>query len=95
LEVVDLRQYLLKIDIQWVRGFRFIPLLAILLLIGCGESTTISSFNPPDDHNISKNGYMHKSGYSDPLNNCAECHGDDLQGGTVAVSCYACHGEKW
>lgn len=65
--------------------------LASLLIIGCEQS----NYNPPDDHTLSKDGIMHKSGLNDPLDSCVSCHGDDLQGGSAAVSCYECHGKKW
>ncbi len=38
---------------------------------------------------------MHKAGLKDAETNCTECHGDDLRGGNVGVSCYECHGKKW
>ena len=49
----------------------------------------------PADHTISKDGYLHKSGYKKPLTNCAICHGADLKGTAFAPSCYTCHGAKW
>ena len=59
------------------------------------ESNTESNYNPPTDHSTSKDGIMHKSGLNDPNENCASCHGEDLRGGDVSVSCYECHGKKW
>lgn len=58
------------------------------------------------DHDQTLGGVGHRDGYADPLNNCVECHGDTLQGGTaptpqfangparhvgVGPSCYSCH----
>jgi len=71
-------------------------LLGFLLLYGCSSSTeTESKNNPPADHTINKDGIMHKSGLNDPETNCVSCHGADLRGGNVSVSCYQCHGKKW
>jgi hypothetical protein len=64
------------------------------LIFGC-EKANDSKHNPPADHTISKDGFMHKSGIEQPLVNCVGCHGSDLKGGTVGVSCYECHGKKW
>jgi cytochrome c553 len=69
-------------------------LLMLVLFIGC-EKTGDSRYNPPADHSISKDGYMHKSGFDQPLTNCVSCHGSDLNGGTTGVSCFECHGTKW
>jgi hypothetical protein len=65
-----------------------------LLLTGCNSSTSPDS-NAPADHIVNKNGVFHKSGLTDPLNNCTACHGSDLRGGTAGVSCFQCHGSKW
>jgi len=71
-----------------------IMLLMLALTIGC-EKTNNSQYNPPADHSISKDGYMHKSGLDQPILNCVSCHGSDLTGGTSGVSCFECHGTKW
>jgi hypothetical protein len=68
--------------------------LMLALFIGC-EKANDSNHNPPSDHTISKDGYMHKSGLEQPLVNCISCHGSDLKGGTAGVSCFECHGTKW
>jgi len=69
-------------------------LLFLGLIIGC-EKANDPKYNPPADHTISKDGYMHKSGLEQPLVNCVSCHGSDLKGGTAGVSCFECHGTKW
>lgn len=69
-------------------------LIMLALIIGC-EKSNDPKHNPPSDHTISKDGFMHKSGLEQPLANCASCHGSDLKGGTVGVSCFECHGAKW
>ena len=69
-------------------------LLMLALIIGC-EKANDSKHNPPPDHTISKDGFMHKSGLKQPLVNCVSCHGSDLKGGTTGVSCFECHGKKW
>ena len=46
-------------------------------------------------HSISKGGYLHATGLTDPTNTgCTSCHGTDLKGST-APSCYTCHGALW
>jgi mono/diheme cytochrome c family protein len=69
-------------------------LLMVSLIIGC-EKANDPKHNPPSDHTISKDGFMHKSGLVQPLENCVSCHGTDLKGGTAGVSCFECHGAKW
>jgi cytochrome c553 len=69
-------------------------ILITLVVLAC-ESTTISPYDPPDDHTIKQDGIMHKSGLYDPEENCITCHGEDLRGGITEVSCYECHGKKW
>ena len=69
-------------------------LFMLALIIGC-EKTNDPKYNPPADHTISKDGFMHKSGLEQPLANCVSCHGSDLTGGTTGVSCFECHGTKW
>jgi cytochrome c553 len=67
--------------------------VSFILAISCEKNA--SDYNPPSDHTVSMSGYMHKSGYDQPLTNCIACHGVDLTGGTAGVSCYECHGKKW
>lgn len=74
-----------------IRILLFVPML---FLAGC-SSPTESQYNPPSDHTVDKHGARHKSGLEKPLTNCVECHGSDLKGGSVGVSCYHCHGKKW
>lgn len=74
--------------------------LAIIIvafgIMTCTSSTEpVSDNNSPSDHTVSKNGVMHKSGLTNATTNCVECHGADLRGGDVGVSCYSCHGKKW
>jgi len=69
-------------------------LLALTLFSGC-ENENDPKYNPPADHTISKDGYLHKSGFEQPMANCVSCHGSDLRGGTTGVSCFECHGQKW
>ena len=70
-------------------------ILAVMaLFIGC-EKTNSSGYNPPADHTVNHDGYMHKSGLTQPLTNCVSCHGADLRGGSTGVSCFECHGTKW
>ena len=75
-------------------GIMAILILALMLIIAC-EKSNDQKYNPPADHSISEDGYMHKSGLAQPLVNCAACHGADLKGGTTGVSCFECHNQKW
>ena len=70
-------------------------MFCLLLMFACGSCTVVTDNNPPADHTTSKLGAMHQPGLGDPLTNCVSCHGDDLRGGTVGVSCFGCHGQKW
>ncbi|MEE4116076.1 MAG: hypothetical protein V2I37_07905 [Marinilabiliaceae bacterium] len=73
----------------------FAVVTVIIIMAACTKEKTGSEYNPPADHTISQDGFMHKAGLNDPLNNCATCHGADLSGGNVGVSCFECHGAKW
>ena len=79
------------------RGIRAALLIVALMIAisACTKDNPQDQFNPPADHTVSKSGYMHKPGLATPLDNCTSCHGADLKGGTVGVSCYHCHGQKW
>jgi hypothetical protein len=81
-----------------MKDYKPVKLLVILLMIaffsGC-EKSNDPRYNPPADHTVSKDGFMHKSGLAQPLENCTACHGADLKGGTTGVSCFECHGQKW
>lgn len=70
-------------------------LLVFALTYSCTKENNGPDYDPPADHTISQDGYMHKNGLNDPLSNCTGCHGNDLKGGTVGVSCFECHGTKW
>jgi len=69
--------------------------LLAFMISSCEKSNNNPQYNPPADHTISNDGYMHKPGLQQPLVNCIACHGADLKGGTVGVSCYECHGQQW
>ena len=66
--------------------------LALVFAVACGDE---SKYNAPADHTTSQSGAMHKPGFKQPTTNCSPCHGTDLKGGTVGVSCFECHGQKW
>ena len=70
-------------------------LIMLALILACEKTNDLPEYNPPADHTISKDGFMHKSGLDQPLTNCVGCHGSDLKGGTTGVSCYECHSKKW
>lgn len=66
------------------------------VFVSCTSSTEpTNNSNTPTGHTVNKNGIMHKTGLNSPTTNCVECHGTDLRGGSVGVSCYSCHGKKW
>ena len=69
-------------------------LLVFAVVMAC-EKENDPTYNPPADHTIGKDGFMHKSGLEQPLTNCVDCHGSDLKGGTTGVSCFECHGTAW
>ena len=69
--------------------------LLLILIIACEKTNDLPKYDPPADHTISKDGFLHKSGHDQPLTNCVSCHGSDLKGGTTGVSCYECHGKEW
>ena len=70
-------------------------MLVLVLIISCEKEKDFPDYNPPGDHTLSKDGIMHKSGLNQPMDNCINCHGADLKGGSSGVSCYECHGEAW
>lgn len=74
---------------------RIMMILVVLFLIVACEKTNDSKYTPPADHTISKDGFKHKNGLDQPMQNCVSCHGSDLKGGTTGVSCFECHGKKW
>jgi len=73
----------------------FLVILLLSFLVCCESEEDYPDYNPPSDHTVSKDGVMHRSGLSDPTQNCTTCHGNDLTGGTSQVSCYECHGQEW
>jgi len=50
-------------------------------------------YDPPADHTIRKGGFLHKPGRDDPMHNCVECHGPNLEGGK-GPSCKECHEQE-
>jgi hypothetical protein len=59
-----------------------------------GEKAGSSIIDIP--HDVQFNGIGHAQGMCDPLNNCAACHGANLQGGSSGQpSCTQCHGALW
>lgn len=78
-------------------GVKLSIIIAVLFisLSSCSKTNEDPQYSPPADHTISKSGFMHKPGLVTPLANCTTCHGADLTGGSVGVSCYECHGAKW
>ncbi len=82
-------------DILLPGSLSFLMILLLFLVGSCDSEEDYPQYNPPPDHTISKDGVMHRNGLSDPLQNCTDCHGNDLTGGTSQVSCFECHGQEW
>jgi hypothetical protein len=61
-----------------------VALASLPLLAACGGG------GDGGGHDVNKGGVMHHFGLEDPLHNCIECHGANLQGGK-GPSCYSCH----
>jgi hypothetical protein len=80
-----------------------IPRYLLFLLIAsvacfgaaCDDDDDNGSSNAPADHTVSQDGVRHLTGLRDPENNCTACHGENLQGGDTAPSCYSCHDKEW
>ena len=68
--------------------------MTVIIMSGCSNPSE-SENEAPADHTVNQDGVRHKSGLNDPEVNCVACHGADLRGGQVGVSCYQCHGKKW
>jgi predicted CxxxxCH...CXXCH cytochrome family protein len=71
-----------------------LPLSFILLTWGCNDQRTVSQL--PDTHpaswmNTLSPDFHGKVAEVNGTVSCAKCHGDDLQGGQVDVSCVDCH----
>ena len=65
-------------------GMMAILFSAFMIIIACEESN-VQKYNPPSDHTISQDGYMHKTGLVQPLVNCVTCHGSEFLIGAIAA----------
>lgn len=75
---------------------RRVAVAVLLLLSGCGGSTTEPSTNVPASHTERHGGVAHGVGARQATTQCVGCHGATLQGGSSGEpSCYSCHGKKW
>ncbi|MGD8727726.1 MAG: hypothetical protein PVH40_08780 [Gemmatimonadales bacterium] len=77
-----------------------IAILLTLCIAGMGAACSDDDGSGPDDdtdtHTVIRGGVAHAPGLNDPVANCTQCHGADLQGGTdEEPSCFTCHGQKW
>ena len=69
----------------------FSPLL-VMSLSGCGDSNPQAGFDPVASVHVANwlpSG--HKATARVDITGCADCHGQDLQGGISKVSCTRCH----
>lgn len=97
--------YLIMIPMcRHILGRRLLLLMTALALTA--EAQGCLDFGKPmrtGDHSASLAGHRvllgdayHRSGYCDPMTNCAACHGDTLRGGPSGEpSCTSCHGGNW
>jgi predicted CxxxxCH...CXXCH cytochrome family protein len=68
----------------------------ILLGSGCTSEETVlaeSKYHPEGWLTNESPDYHGNECFTKGLDECYKCHGDDLTGGLVQVSCYDCHGE--
>ena len=63
----------------------------VLMLSGCGSSSSQSNFDSDTGHPAGWLLAGHKTEASAHMETCAECHGSDYQGGIAKISCTACH----
>ena len=84
------------------RKSRTLALTTLLAFCFAGGFTACSDDNgsgpedTPASHTVIKDGVAHAAGLNDPTQNCTQCHGADLRGGTDdEPSCFACHGQQW
>lgn len=56
---------------------------------------TTTASKRPKTHTVDKDGVLHAAGMETPVKKCGACHGKDLQGGRVGVSCFDCHDQQW
>jgi hypothetical protein len=72
-------------------------LFAAAWLAGCSDDGNPVAPVPGGEtatHSVSLGGRSHAPGYCEPLTNCTDCHGGDLNGGS-GPSCFNCHGARW
>jgi hypothetical protein len=72
-------------------AFVIASLAMIVALWGCVGSAPDS----PYPHTVNNGGVMHGEGIADPLANCTECHGANLEGTDTTPSCTDCHEQRW
>lgn len=68
----------------------------IFMFVGCGDDESTAPENAPPGHTVVEDGVAHAPGLESPLQNCTNCHGANLEGGTNGQpSCFTCHGQVW
>ncbi len=67
--------------------------LAAASFTGYDAATTESSVS--EDHTLLTGNVLQIENLLDPVGNCTSCHGGDLAGKDVGVSCITRHGDEW
>ncbi|MFA7403324.1 MAG: hypothetical protein WC007_04985 [Pelobacteraceae bacterium] len=67
-----------------------VAVAAMLALAGCGDKNSNVVFSQENGHS-SGWATAHKTSAKANLESCAECHGENLDGGIAKVSCSLCH----
>jgi hypothetical protein len=74
---------------------RLVLLLAVFVMgfavSGCNSGPVRNGY----PHTVDNGGVMHGEGIADPLANCTECHGANLEGTADTPSCTSCHERRW
>ena len=85
-------------SVNWHKEVLMRTIVVVLSGIALVASLTGCMGSAPDSpypHTVNNDGIMHGAGIDDPLANCTECHGDQLEGTASTPSCYDCHGQRW
>jgi len=79
-------------QITFTRVIAVTFMLSALVVAGCGDTNSLAKFNSESGKHVA--GWLpsgHKTTARADVSGCAECHGEDFQGGISKVSCTSCH----